>query len=755
MAKPRPVSSALYALLILFCAALPAHAQEGEIVRSIKVQGNQRIGSSTILYYVKTKVGEPLVRNQIRQDIEQIYGLGQFKDIRVETQETLQGLEVVFVVEEIASIGEVEIVGNDELEQSQIKEKIGIKRGITFHRHLVQESIDEIIRLYHDKGFFFAKVKIDAKPKGNLVDVTIQIKEGGKVSIDKIRFTGNKSFKDKELRKVMETRQADWLSLFNDSGIYKKDALKIDLLRVESFYQDHGYLKVLVLEPKIDVDRKKKKIHIIIPVEEGFQYKVGKINIKGDGTFTPEELKGSMNTKEGQIYNMSVIREDILNLTDLYSQKGFAYADISPFTKINDEARTVDLTIQADKGRKVFVGEINVIGNLKTRDNVIRREFRLKEGELFNSEKLKRSRQRINNLGFFSDVKIDTRPGKSPDLIDIDATVAEKPTGAFSIGAGFSSVDNLIFTGSLSQNNLFGRGQTLIFSAQLSSIRTNFNLSFTEPRLFNSTLLAGIDLFNRQTNNFSFEQTDLGAGIRLGKSLGEFNWLGFNYRYDNVEVFNVDPLVANTFLMNGTRITSRVSPTFIRDTRNNFLNPTRGTRHVVKMEMGGLGGTKFFRSGYEVSTFRPLIGKLVLGAHAEINWADGYGGDVLPVFERYFMGGASSLRGFTIRQVGPKDIFGQPVGGKQSLLFNVETIYPITKSFRVFGFYDRGNVYGSGADISSTSKNFSISNMRQSVGGGVRFFSPFGPIGLAYGVKLDKRAGESAAEFHFSAGGAF
>ena len=452
---------------------------------------------------------------------------------------------------------------------------------------------------------------------------------------------------------------------------------------------------------------------------------------------------------------MSQLRQDVLTIADLYSKKGYAYADANPVSKLNNEDRTVDLSIEVDKGKKVYVGNIEILGNLKTKDNVIRREFRLKEGELFDSSKLKRSKQRINNLNFFEDVKIDTHRGQDPDLIDVLTTVTEKPSGSFSVGAGFSSVENVIFSSSVAQNNLFGNGQRLSFNAQLSSIRTDFSLSFTEPRVFDSEILLGLDAFNRNQNLLSFNSLSSGGGFRLGKNISEYDSLNFRYRYDNVEVSNVSIANQTEFLKNGNRVTSRVAPTFVHDSRDNFLNPSEGWRHMLGFEFAGLGGAKFTKSVYEVTYYHPLIGKLVGAAHGRVNYAKGYGGQTLPIFERYFMGGPTSLRGFTIQNLGPKDKTGNPMGGSQSLIINLETQYPFTKSFRGFVFYDRGNVYGTGTSTNTTAENFDLGKMRHSVGAGIRFISPFGPLGFSYGIKLDKQSGETAAEFHFSAGSAF
>ncbi len=734
-------------------------AQEGENIQSVKVQGNKRIDESTILYYIKSKPGTVFSKKQIREDIEQIYSLGQFKDIRVETRETLKGLEVEFFVEEIPSIEDVEIVGTDRVDANDIREKIRLKRGATFSDHLVLENSEEILKLYREKGYFFAQVNIDTQSgQENMVNVTIRIKEGEKVKIEKIRFSGNRSFPDKELREQMETQERTWYSFIDDSGVYQKDILKLDMFRVEGFYHDHGFLRIKVLEPRIEINKKSREVHIAIPVEEGPQFRVKTLDLSDDDAVSPDEIQKSIQTKVGDIYNVSQLRQDILTITDLYSQKGYAYADANPISKLNDEDRTVDLSIEVDKGKKVYVGNIEILGNIKTRDNVIRREFRLKEGELFDGSKLKRSKQRVNNLNFFEDVKIDTHRGQDPDLIDILTTVTERPTGSFSVGAGFSSVENLIFTTSITQDNLLGNGQRLSLNAQLSSIRSDFNLSFTEPRLFDSEILFGVDAFNEEQDFLSFDSQSIGGGIRLGKNISEYDSVNLRYRFEDVEVTGVAADDETEFFKNETRVTSRIAPTYVHDSRDNFLNPSRGWRHVVGFELAGLGGAKFTKSFYEVTYYHPLWGKLVGAAHARINYAAGYGGEKLPSFERYFMGGPTSLRGFTIEDVGPKDRDGDPVGGNQALLLNLELQYPFTKSFRGFVFYDRGNVYGSRPDTgtaSTTSDNFDLGKMRSSVGAGIRFISPFGPLGFAYGIKLDKETGEEAAEFHFSAGSAF
>ena len=730
------------------------YAQTEELVGSVKIEGNKRVDTSTLLFYIKTRKGEALSRKQIGKDIEKIYDLGQFKDIRVETRQGSEGLEVVFIVEEIPSIGDVMLYGNKEIEDGDIYEIIGFKRGDAFQAHRMTDAKEKINSLYNEKGFFFATVDVVSKiSERNLMDIHVRVREGEKVGIKNIRFSGNKNFSDDDLSDQIETKAETWISFLDESGLYKKDTLKLDVFRLEGYYQDHGYIRVRVQDPKIDIDRESKEINISIPIDEGLQYRVGKVTSKEDDIVTEDEVLKALKMKMRDVYSISKLRTGVMNIGDLYSERGYAYADVNPITKINESSRTVDVNIEVDRGRKVYVGEITVIGNTRTLDNVIRREFRLKEGELFDSVKLKRSKQRINNLQFFEDVKIDTRRGKEPDLVEIITTVTERQTGSINVGAGFSSNENLIFNAGISQNNFMGTGRRVVFSTNLSSRRSDYNLSLTDPRLFDTQLSGGVDAFNTETNFWSYMSKRTGGGVRIGKSLSEYDWMGLNYNYADIEISDVK--VATSYLKNENRTTSRISPSFIRDTRDNFMNPSSGSRHVVRLDLGGLGGTKFHKASYEGSHYWPIIGKLVGMVHGEIAWADGYAADSLPAFERYYMGGPQSLRGYQIRNVGPKDSLGNPLGGNQSLLLNLELQYPFTKGLRGFAFYDRGQLYGGGDDTSTTSTTWDLAKMRDSIGAGVRFLSPFGPVGMAYGVKLDKATGEKAGEFHFSAGNSF
>lgn len=735
---------------------------EGKTVKSIDIRGNKRVDKDTILFYIKSKKGERYSSSKVNEDIKAIYSIGQFEDIKVEAKDVKGGIKLIYIVKEIPSIRDVSFVGNKKISKKELERKIifskGLKKGSLYNKNQVKRTEKLIKKLYEEKGFFLATVRIIAKRvKRDQIDLLVKISENKKVGIKKINFTGNKAFTDKKLKKQLNTKEKNIFSFFTDAGIYQSEMIKADLLNLELFYREHGYINVKVLDPIIDVDKKEKAIFIKIPIEEGEQYRTGKIEFVGDDTFPKKELRTKVDLKEGDIYSLSKIREGIFNIAELYSQQGYAYADVRPDRKVNAQEKKVDIVMQIDKGRKVYIGKIMIEGNIKTKDKVIRREFRFNEGGLFDSKKLRRSKERIMNTSFFEDVQIQTSKGEKDDTIDITTSVVERSTGSIGAGIGYSSLDNAIITLQLSQDNLFGNGQKIAFTTELSSRRSDFSLSFTEPWLFDREISAGIDLFNLKTDFTTFESQRQGGGLRLGKAFTEYTWGNIGYRFENVKISEVAPEDATNFLKNETRITSRISPSITRDTRDNRLNPTKGTKEILGVQYAGgiLGGVNFYKLSAEKSYYHPLFLGLIGMIHGKIAYAQGYSGDVLPIYERYFMGGPLDLRGFTFEDVGPQDSDGDPLGGEKLLLFNAEIQYPFNNSLRGIIFYDRGNVYGNGPDISLTSENFSLSKMRHSVGVALQFYSPIGPIGLAYGFKLDRAGGEDPGEFHFILGRTF
>lgn len=745
-------------LCSFFFIVTPALAQQEALkIKSIEVKGNSRVEESTIRFHIKSKVGDSFSVSQLRDDLKGIYELGFFKDVKVDVKDFEGGLKIVFVVFEKPSIHKIIISGNTKIKTGDIEKELTIKENIIFNRGLLKESKEKIKVLYQTKGHLFAEVETHMNEIGeNMVDVEFRINEGQKMSIDKITFTGNKSFSEETLRKVLLTKEESIFSFITKRGTYIKELLNDDIMRIQEFYYNHGYIMAHVGEPRVEIDRGREKIYVTIPVIEGDQFMVGKIDFKGDPDISEEEMRKELSLKEGEVFKRSGLREDIGQLSELYSRKGYALVDIGPHTKTDSEKKVVNVTYDIDKGKRMFVGNISILGNEKTRDNVIRREFKLSEGEVFDSEKLRKSKRAIDFSGFFSDVEIDTEKGDKDDIIDIKTRVKEMDTGAITFGGGYSSVENLIIGASISQNNLFGRGQNLTFATYLSSVNTQFRIDFTDPAIFDSAVGMRVGLFNLERDFLWFDKDSWGGNLGFFKKIRE-NTTGFiGYKYEDVDVTNIEPGITSVFIRSqeGNTKTSSLTPRITRDTRNRKYSPSAGSVSYGDLELAGgpLGGTNdFWKTNVAARKYITLWKekKLVFSQRGSVGIAQGYSGDALPIYERFFAGGTNTLRGYEYHEVGPT-VDGEAIGGESRFLLSSELRYPLLNQMNFTGilFLDAGNVYDKISDLDPF-------NLRSAVGPGIRFFSPIGPMGFEYGIKINPKPGESSGEFHFRVGAGF
>lgn len=751
----------LCASLVFFLALPVADAANLSLpIKEIRIKGAVRADSNTVRYYIHSKPGEPYNSETVGADIRRVYALGFFDEIAIDVKEDAGGLIVTYVFKEKPFVKEIILTGVKEVEQSSVEEKLKTQKGTFFRQDQVPWDKDRIKQVYRNKGFYFTEVKpVVHKLADNYVNVEYIIDEGKKITIGKVIFRGNKAFTDRALQANIETAAGGWQSVFSDTGAYRKDALKTDILRLESFYHDNGYLKVRIFDPEVEIDKEKGQIYVTFPVSEGNQYRVGEITIIGDDVYTEEELSEKVELEPGDVFNRSMFRESVFDITDMYSQKGYAFANVIPSLDIKEETKTVNVKIRTNQGRKVYIGTITITGNESTRDRVIRREFRLNEGELFNSAKLRRSRQRINNLGFFDSVEIEQRSRQEEDLIDVEVKVVERNTGQISFALGYSSVENILVQGQVKWSNLLGRGQELSVTLDSSSRRNDFTLSFTEPAIFDRPLSAGIDLYNKTYNYDSYESTNTGGSVRMGKSLGEFLWgrVGYKYERNQVDILKHDLASSYLLAQEGNSVIGAIYPSLTYDSRNDPYSPSAGQRVNTFVEVSGLGGNeKYYKATAEYTGYRKIYLGFVGMFHAKIGKSAGYANKELPIFKRFFLGGARSLRGFNFKDIGPKDESGDTIGGEALLQFNTELQYGFTRYFRGFLFYDRGNVYGSNDDLGNTTdRYYDLAEMRHSWGFGIHFFSPVGPISISYGFKLDQRKDESPTEFHFTIGGSF
>ena len=757
------LSAAFFAAVLAL--PLPRAAAAADLEKPVKeiiVTGARRANENTIRFYIRSKTGEPYSVQATRDDIRRIYNLGYFDDIRLVIRERDDGIALVYDVKEKPFIRSVTIKGAKEVPEKDMQGLIATKKGSFFQKHLMKKDVLKIKNKYIKKGFYFTEVKTSIAAAGdNQVDVTYDVIERQKVKIGKIVFRGNRFFNDYQLADLIESRAAGFWQTFSDAGNYQREILKVDALRIESRYRDFGFVKARLDEPKVEVDREDGMIVITLTVHEGDQYFLGDIAAQGDGVHTADEIMERMSLKKGAPFNQSLFRQNLFSVQELYMDDGYAYATPLPDIIEHPETKTVDVTVKVDPGKVVYIARISAAGNYKSNDNVIRREMRLKEGERFSGQKLNRSRQRIANTGFFGSVDIDQKTGAEPDTMNLDLNLTEKETGSIKAGMGYSSLENLMLNAAVTENNLLGTGRRLSVGLESSTLRQDYYIDFTEPRWQDRDVSLGISLFARQFDYISYTSNSTGAGVTLGRGVGEYTQMSLGYRFEAIKV-RISPLVApTTFLLSqaGVRNTSSLSYTVTHDQRDLSWNPTAGFKVTGDARVAGGpldGDVNYYKLSLDGAHYWKLPFDFILMAHGAMKFASSYGNKTLPLFEHYFMGGPYDLRGFNFSEVGPRDTNGQSIGGDASLLFNLETSYAFTKTFEGVVFYDRGQIYGEEGDLSkTTNQRYDLTNMRHSIGWGLRIVTPAMPIWLAWGFKLDARPDETPMEFHFTMGRTF
>ncbi len=725
------------------------------LVRSIEVQGNTRIDAGAILRHVTTHIGDRYDEARLRDDIKAIYAMGYFDDVRVYAGNTAKGKRIVFTVKEKEIINQVTVTGNDELKEKEIREVITVAPNTIINERKVKESAAAIRRLYKEKGFSHTKVttKISRTQQGR-VNVEFSIKEGQKLYIRSIVFSGNQAFSDKELKKTIETSERGLFSWLTDSGVLHRDVLEQDVGRLAAFYHNRGFVDAKVGEPEIREEE--DGLVITFPIEEGRRYGVGTVRITGDLIADVNELLARTALARQPYFSRRVLREDITRLTDFYADRGYAYADIIPRIDKDEAAGRVNVTIQIDKNMLVRVNRIVIKGNTRTRDKVIRREMQIKEQEIFNASALRKSSERLRRLDFFEDVEISPEPAASDDILDIIVRVKEKPTGTFSIGAGYSSVDDFMFMGEISQDNFMGKGQRLALQADISGTSTRYNFSFTEPHLSDTDLLFGIDLYNWEREYDDYTKDSSGFALRFGHPLWNRWYLSWSYGYDHTNLVDVDYANLSWAIRESLdiNITSYVRVALSRDSRNHRYAPTKGSIHAIETKYAGgpLGGDSYFtKIKGTTSWYFPFFFKTTLHLKAAAGFVTENTGGKLPVYEKFYLGGMNTIRGFKNGQISPRDpVTGDRIGGTKMWFINEEIIFPLLEENGLLGvvFLDAGNVYDS-------AQSWDFSRIKHSVGAGVRWLSPLGPLRLEWGYNLDPVGDEDRSNWDFSIGGSF
>jgi len=763
-------------------AKAPQTHQQAKLVTAIEVKGNKAISTNTVISKMKTKIGSPYQENVTSDDLKRLYLLGFFSDIKIDTEDYKGGVKVIIRVVERPIIEKITFSGTRmRIQYKKIKEteqiipfvEIGqswkTREGQYLDYPSLKDDVELLKRYYQKKGYGDVKVdyKVDIDKESKKARVEFIIVEGRKIRIQDIYVEGNIAFSDSRILRLMKTKRA-WL--FN-AGVLKDEVLSEDIERIKSFYRKQGFTDVAceyALRPNA---LKPYLLFITIKIKEGKRYLVGNISIEGNKEIDQKEILATL--KEcipGKVFSQEALNADVSHMQSLYFDRGYISAQVQEATSVNTYTGRVDIVYNIFENEIAYIDKINIRGNVKTRDVVIRRELRIYPGDRFDGEKLKRSKERLQNLGFFEDISYDTEDTNAPNKKDLVVDVKESKTGAFSFGGGYSTVDQFVGFVEIEQKNFdwknwpyfTGAGQDLRFRASTGTISNGFEFSFTDPWVFDYPVSFGFDAYKRSHKRdedvgYGYDEDVTGGDLRLGKELSEYLRTDLMYRYDRIEIKNITDTASNDLKSEfGKNSISSVTPSFTFDTRDNVFDPTKGDLLIGSLEWAGgpFGGSKdFWKAFGRVSHYFPLPLNSVLEIRARVGASKPYSdSDRIPIYERFFAGGAYTIRGYEERKVGPIDpSSSDPLGGESMLIGNVEYTYPLFSFLKAAAFYDVGNVWEKLGDIGS-------GGFKSGVGLGVRIKTPIGPIMLDYGIPLNKAPGEekkSHGRVHFSASHGF
>ena len=731
------------------------------LVREIKVEGNRRVGTDAILQHISLKKGDRFSRKAVSSDIKSVYSMGYFDDIQVDSRETLSGRIITFLVREKPAIRKIRITGNREIDEDKIREVLTVKPYTVIKEEDLKDNADKIKALYSDKGIAGTTVVANIKPVSEeAADVVFEITEGEKVYVKDIIFEGNKTFDADELKDIMEVSEKKpwWTpSLKNiigmvkgDAGVLKWDALERDLGRINAFYHNHGFIDAKVGRPR--VNRKESDLFITIPIFEGERYGVGKIDIDEDFFKDKAVLLSDLSIRDEEAFSQEVLRKDIQKLNDMYADNGFAFVDIRPDITKDPEKKLVNITLRVTTGPKVHFKRIEITGNTVTRDKVIRRELRIRELGIFSATGLRKSNDRLRRLGYFEDVKITPARDVDPKYMNVNVKVKERQTGTFSIGAGYSSVDKLMLMGEVSQRNFLGKGQTLTLKAILGSTNNRFMLSFFEPYFRDTNFSFGTDIYNWSYKYDSYTRDSTGGALRFGYAITDNLRTNFGVRMDYTTMSdygdNSSVIIQQSKDIKSTRA---LELGFTYDSRNGYYNPSRGWLNTLAFTYAGLGGDSgFFKTEASLGYYHPIWWELVGHIHGGAGFVTEIDGK-LPIYEKFYLGGLESVRGYKYGYISPKDPdTDERIGGKSMAYLQTECIFPLLKDMGLTGvvFFDMGNVWEDEAD-------YDVGNLRKSVGAGIRWMSPMGPLRVEWGYNVDRAPGDDSSNWEFRMGGNF
>ncbi len=762
------------ALLALFLAENTL-AAEPFVIRDIRVEGIQRTEAGTVFSYLPVKVGDTLTDDKTIAAVKALYATGFFKDVRIEAQDGV----MIVTVEERPSISKITLLGIKEFSDDDLKKGLketGLAEGRVLDRSLLDRAEQELQRQYFNRGKYAVQIKSTVTPlERNRVAVQFDVVEGDSAKIRQINIVGNKAFKEKELLDQFTSTTPGWLTWYSKNDQYSKTRLAGDIENLRSFYLNRGYIEFNVDSTQVSISPDKQDIYISVNVTEGPRYTVSDIKLAGQ-TMAPEaELKKLIEIKPGDVFARDKLTESTKKIGDRLGNDGYAFANVNAVPELDKDKNQVAFTLYVDPGRRVYVNRVNVAGNARTRDEVVRREVRQMESGWYNAEKINLSRDRLNRLGYFDQVNIETPavPGTT-DQVDVNISLAEKATGNIMLGAGFSSSEGLILSGSVSQNNVFGTGNRLAVQVNSGSVNKVYSLSFTNPYFTLDGISLGYDLYRRDVDASSlstvsdYKSSTYGAGMRFGFPVNEkdFISLGATYEQTSLTLGATPPAQYTRFVdtFGNDNNTVRLDTAWARDTRDSFLFPTKGLIQRVSAEIGTpLGSLEYYKLSFQHQQFFSLNKSFTLMLNGEIGFGDGLGGKPLPFFKNFYAGGNSSVRGFDSATLGPKDVDSlgaiTSLGGNKRVVGNAELFFPLPglkddQSLRMSAFIDTGAAFGSG-DYLGRYSNFAFADLRYSAGVSLMWVSPMGPLKFSLAKPLRSQTDDKAQIFQFNLGNTF
>jgi outer membrane protein insertion porin family len=766
-------SRRLIAVAAFALCAGRALAVDPFVIKDIRVEGIQRTEAGTVFSYLPVRVGETYNDEKGAAAIKALYATGFFKDVRLE----IEGDVLVVSVEERPAIAGVDFSGIKEFDKEQLTKAlkdIGLGESRIFDKALVDRAEQELKRQYLSRGLYGVQITTTVTPvERNRVNINFAVDEGEVSRIKQINIIGNKAFPEKELLGLLNLRTPGWFTWYTKADQYSKQKLTGDIEALRSFYLNRGYLEMQVESTQVSITPDKRDIYITINISEGDKFTVGDVKLEGEMFGREDELRSLVELKTGDVYSGEKLAESVKKISERMGNFGYAFANVNANPEINREKKEVSFTVLVDPGKRVYVRRINIAGNTKTRDEVIRREFRQFENSWYDGEKIRLSRDRVDRLGYFKEVNIETPevPG-STDQVDVNMTVAEKPTGNILLGAGFSSSEKLMLTGSIQQANAFGSGNTLGIDVNTSRRNRTIAVSQTTPYFTDDGVSRSYEVFLRTTrppevNTGDYVVETTGANIKFGVPFSEVDTVFFGIGIERTDVqtytgvpgFNDSPELYKRYVTDfgdGTTATTTSFPltaAWQRDSRDSALVPTVGRYQRVNVEFAPAGSLRYYRAMYQHQWFRPLFRAVTLAVNGEIDYGHGLGGKPYPIFKNFYAGGIGSVRGYEGSSLGPRARNGDPLGGTSRIIANAELQFPFPgsgndRTLRWFTFFDAGNVFAEGAKMK-------VSELRYSVGAGISWVSPIGPLKLSYGVPVNAKTDDRKQNFQFQLGTGF